>query len=186
MAAVTPVRPVPGAFFNTPAPTMDPLRKDLFGAGVTGNARTGPLGTSPPRPTAISRFPPPATGQSTALPHAAGQALLPPTQPSTDSMSPAQKAAKVINDHLQHDANFPDLDSYCRREYLSVAPAVRAVILTNIFSQLVLRPNMILPSSTQHGRPFTHLLCTHCPTRSWNFSHQAKSTRKWACSPKYT
>ncbi|PSS05201.1 nucleoporin Nup157/170 [Coniella lustricola] len=116
MAAITPVRALPGAYLNTPAATSDPLRKDLFGAGAagSGSARMGPLGTSPPRPMAISRFPPSATGQSTALPSAPGQALQPPTQPPTETMSPAQKAARVINDHLQHDANFPDLDTYCR------------------------------------------------------------------------
>ncbi|KAF3767257.1 nucleoporin-domain-containing protein [Cryphonectria parasitica EP155] len=119
MATTTPVRPVPGAFLNTPAPAADPLRRDLFGAGAAGTTRRGPLGTSPPRQTAMNRLTTPAGRQPSPtprpLPPAGPQAApLVAAQPAADNTPPAQKAARFINDLLQLDGSFPDLDSYCR------------------------------------------------------------------------
>jgi nuclear pore complex protein Nup155 len=37
-------------------------------------------------------------------------------QPQAQSLQPIQRAARTINEVLQKDANFPDLDSYVRRK----------------------------------------------------------------------
>lgn len=100
--AATPVRQVPGAFFNTPAPAQDPLRRDLFGAGANSVARRGPLGSDPARaPAPASQVGPPV-----------------PPQPVIGNTPPAQRAARLINELLQLDASFPDLDSTSRREFV--------------------------------------------------------------------
>lgn len=117
MAATTPVRPVPGAFLNTPAPApADPVRRDLFGAAVTGGPRRGPLGTSPPRQPAMNRFPPPAARPGSPPRPVGPPAPLPAAQTAADNTPPAQKAARFVNELLQLDASYPDIDSYCRRE----------------------------------------------------------------------
>lgn len=37
-------------------------------------------------------------------------------QPQAPALAPVQRAARTINESLQRDASFPDLDSYVRRE----------------------------------------------------------------------
>ncbi|CAN8101920.1 unnamed protein product [Discula destructiva] len=112
MAATTPVRPVPGAFLNTPAPAPDPVRRHLFGAA---GSRRGPLGTSPPQQPAINRFHPPG-GRPASPPPPAGPPAPPAAQPTIENENtpPSQRAARFVNDLLQLDGSFPDLDSYCR------------------------------------------------------------------------
>lgn len=115
MAATTPMRPVPGAFINTPAPAPDSVRRDLFGAA---GSRRGPLGTSPPRQPAMNRFPPAAGGRPASPPPppgAPGQAVTPQQPAAVENTPPAQRAARFINELLQLDGSFPELDQYCRR-----------------------------------------------------------------------
>lgn len=107
------MRPVPGAFINTPAAARttaqgnDPVRRRLF-------SDANPPSTSSGQLTAGG-----AAAGSTAGDHNAGL----PAARSADSLtklpqvsqsSPVAKAARAINMVLQADGNFPDLDSYLR------------------------------------------------------------------------
>lgn len=85
-ALQTPQRPLPGAFFNTPAAQkFPPPRQPYFlpGGGVLRN--------------------PPPNGQQ------------PPAPANSQSSQPVQRAARTINEVLQREAGFPDLDSYVKR-----------------------------------------------------------------------
>ena len=101
MEPVTPMRQIPGAFINTPAPAgNNATRRRLnfnepTGTGAMGNppAPIGTLGSDRPEIT---------TG------------MLPPPQTRED-VPPVVKAAQVVNQNLQTDESYPDLDSYCRR-----------------------------------------------------------------------
>ncbi|TVY71410.1 Nucleoporin [Lachnellula suecica] len=84
----TPQRPLPGAFFNTPA---------------------------------ASRFPPPprqpvfTTGGVQRNPQDAQDGQQPAPVRESQSLQPIQRAARTINEVLQREASFPDLDSYVRQ-----------------------------------------------------------------------
>lgn len=100
----TPVRPLPGAFINTPAVARamaqqdDPVRRRLFpDAPATSAPTPGAVG---PAAAAASR---PSTEPLVKL-------------PTVDPASPLTKAASTINKLLQHDGEYPDIDSYCRRK----------------------------------------------------------------------
>ncbi|TEA18290.1 Nucleoporin NUP170 [Colletotrichum sidae] len=110
---MTPVRPVPGAFLNTPAPSRfagdnDAARRRLFveGDGAQGSTTTSGsgalVGTSSFAPVTVSS--------------AATSAGLVPTlsQASQQNLPPVTRAAQAINQFLQADENYPELDSYCR------------------------------------------------------------------------
>ncbi len=94
----TPQRSIPGGFINTPAPQggryqVGGVRQPEFGR---------PLGTrAPPGPDPNDGHPNP---QSRQVP--------PPV-----ALQPIQRAARTINEILQRDASFPDLDSYVKREW---------------------------------------------------------------------
>jgi nuclear pore complex protein Nup155 len=114
---VTPMRPVPGAFINTPAmprgsvsSAADPVRRRLFPepdpTGARGQGNT-PISFSANPTTAA---PVPAGGVGGVV--SGSRSQLPPTDPS----SPIVKAARAINSVLQTDESYPDLDSYCRRK----------------------------------------------------------------------
>jgi nuclear pore complex protein Nup155 len=45
--------------------------------------------------------------------------MLPPPQ-VRDDLPPVAKAAQVVNQTLQLDESYPDIDSYCRRMYPSL------------------------------------------------------------------
>lgn len=104
----TPVRPVPGAFVNTPAvvarfqPGPDAARRQLFplAEGLGGGASPGPAAS-------LAVAGPSEPGAATATPLPA---------PRAANVPPVARAAKAINACLQADEAFPDLDSYCRRE----------------------------------------------------------------------
>ena len=110
---ITPMRPVPGAFMNTPAlqsrhqSGQDPTRRQLFpsseSSGSLSSGRSGALATTPgadPAPSAAS----------------GALAANPQPQPKAASVPPVTKAAMAINAFLKSDENFPDLDSFCRRK----------------------------------------------------------------------
>ncbi|KAL2176873.1 Non-repetitive/WGA-negative nucleoporin C-terminal-domain-containing protein [Thermothelomyces heterothallicus CBS 202.75] len=105
MNPVTPVRQIPGAFINTPAPGPNTVRRRLnfneaAGAGTTG---TGTMGTAPEPITSTL-----GSGQQEIA-----TGMLPPPQ-ARDDLPPVVKAAQVINQTLQLDESYPDIDSYCR------------------------------------------------------------------------
>lgn len=95
MAFQTPQRPLPGAFFNTPAASR--------------------FGPAPPQP--VFR-PVGLLSQQPAQPNAQPQqqqSSQSQQAPLTRSLQPVQRAARTINEILQKEANFPELDSYVRQ-----------------------------------------------------------------------
>ncbi|KAF4583187.1 nucleoporin Nup157/170 [Ophiocordyceps camponoti-floridani] len=102
----TPVRPVPGAFLNTPAvasrlqAAQDPVRRQLFSVGASATESS----SSPAAAVA-------SEGASAMAPPASS-AVAPPR---SDNVPPVLRAAKAINAFSQLDESFPDLDSYCRQ-----------------------------------------------------------------------
>lgn len=118
---MTPVRPVPGAFLNTPAPSKfagdsDVVRRRLFseGDGAQGQSTSGALvGSSGFAPATVS-----SAGTSGGLVSTSS------TQPSQQNLPPVTRAAQAVNQFLQVDENYPELDSYCRREcFLLLLPS---------------------------------------------------------------
>ncbi|KAK4126508.1 nucleoporin-domain-containing protein [Parathielavia appendiculata] len=101
MNPVTPMRQIPGAFINTPGPNT--VRRKLNFNETAGPGANSTVGTTTaPISTALGAGQPEiATG------------MLPPSQPR-DDLPPEAKAAQVINQTLQLDESYPDLDSYCR------------------------------------------------------------------------
>lgn len=114
---MTPMRPVPGAFLNTPAASRfandnEPVRRRLFAEGEA-----------------------PSSNNSGAL--VAGSNLAPATIASTSTsgglvstssapapqqnIPPVTRAAQAVNQFLQSDENYPELDSYCRRKSTALA-----------------------------------------------------------------
>jgi len=96
----TPQRPLPGAFLQTPAasryqPGPDPAR-NLF--------------RQPPQASQTN-----PTGQAQGTSAGSQQQQVAQTQTQPRALLPVQRAARTINEVLQRDANFPDLDSYVRR-----------------------------------------------------------------------
>ncbi len=100
MIPATPIRPIPGAYFNTPAPGANTaVRRRLnFNEPTQGSVPSG-LG---PLATPVESN----GGNGGGLPLPAPREELPPVA----------KAAETINKTLQLDDSFPDLDSYCRRK----------------------------------------------------------------------
>jgi nuclear pore complex protein Nup155 len=92
----TPQRPLPGAYFNTPAAsrfaTGGPIRQPSFQTQGTRQP-SNPTG-NPSQPISQSR-----------------------EVPRPQAQKPIQRAARTINEVLQREASFPDLDSYVRRKY---------------------------------------------------------------------
>jgi nuclear pore complex protein Nup155 len=98
----TPMRQVPGAFFNTPAPTRanDAVQRRLF-------ERT-------PSQTSLG-----ARRDSSALTSTSNGGLeaVNQSQAPEAPLPPILKAARSVNRVLQLDESFPDLDTYCRGKF---------------------------------------------------------------------
>ncbi|KAF4123048.1 nuclear pore complex protein Nup155 [Geosmithia morbida] len=118
----TPMRPVPGAFLNTPAvvsryqsggASSDPTRRQLF----PPSAPSEQLGGTPVASSAAASGPNPITSVAmTATGGAvASTAVTPIAPPRAETVAPVIKAARAVNQCLQSDENFPDLDSYIRQ-----------------------------------------------------------------------
>ena len=103
------MRQIPGAFINTPAPGPNTVRRRLNFNEASGAGTTGPIGTAPaPIASTLSSGQPEIT-----------TGMLPPPQ-VRDDLPPVAKAAQVVNQTLQLDESYPDIDSYCRRMYPSL------------------------------------------------------------------
>ncbi|KAM4058949.1 hypothetical protein HRG_008174 [Hirsutella rhossiliensis] len=118
----TPVRPVPGAYLNTPAiasrfqSASDPVRRQLF--PVSEGSNPGPGAASAVAPAgATAQTPPAASSMAVGVgpPEAGLVSTTPLPAPRAANVPPVVKAAKAINAFLQLDETFPDLDSYCRQ-----------------------------------------------------------------------
>jgi nuclear pore complex protein Nup155 len=97
----TPQRPLPGAFFNTPAasrfdprPPIPPIFRSNQQQFPAGGGGAGGLN-------------PPAQQQQQAPEQ---------QQPTARALQPIQRAAKTISDVLARESLYPDLDSYVRRK----------------------------------------------------------------------
>lgn len=118
----TPLRPVPGAFVNTPAvvsryqtSSHDPVRRTLFSSEAQ-NPQTAVATTAAAHGTVATTASTAVTAAESNAEGAGLASLTPMPPPRVENMPPVLKAAKAINTFLQSDENFPDLDSYCRRK----------------------------------------------------------------------
>lgn len=138
MATPTPVRHLPGAFINTPAPANDTTRRNLFGDAAAGAPRLGPLGRDPPRPAPDPFRAPGAPGP----PQPPGPPAPPALQlvPDNAAQPPVLRAAKVVNDLLQLDGSYPELNSLCQREQPPVSlVSSGGTLLTSLNSSHLVR-----------------------------------------------
>ncbi len=99
----TPQRQLPGTYVQTPAPTLN------YRSGLTRqpNYRPGPVASQQQYG---------AQGQSQALsqqPQQDGQGT---ARPQLEQMRPVERASRTINEALDQDARYPELDSYVSRE----------------------------------------------------------------------
>lgn len=94
-APATPQRPLPGAYFATPAASRftsgPPARQPLFSQG--------------------GRPPAPGPNPNDGNPNPQSRQAPPPT-----AITPVSRAARTISDVLSREAQFPEIDSYIRRE----------------------------------------------------------------------
>ncbi|KAH6685905.1 nucleoporin Nup157/170 [Plectosphaerella plurivora] len=108
---ITPARPLPGAFINTPAPSRfqsgnDAVQRRLFVHEGAGNSSGGE---------SLVRRPSQTMGSHQSASGSSG-ALAPVAQPQlpAQDVPPVVKAAQAVNRALQSDQSYPDLDSYAR------------------------------------------------------------------------
>lgn len=111
-APVTPQRPLPGHYIQTPAPNQPNFgqtaqqqqRPSLTRGGSQFDSTPGPVGPQ----------------QNGALVQTSSQ-VQPTAQTASTAgavtLSAAQRAAKAINDSLQQDARYPAFDDYVSRTY---------------------------------------------------------------------
>ncbi|SPQ25532.1 8fb6d156-1f49-4dd8-9e9b-82a5ea28d19d [Thermothielavioides terrestris] len=102
MNPATPMRPIPGAFVNTPAPGPNTVRRRLFEEAAGAGAPRTMVSASGPVVSTLG------SGQPDAPP-----GMIAPSQ-AREELPPVAKAAQVVNQTLQLDESYPDLDSYCR------------------------------------------------------------------------
>jgi nuclear pore complex protein Nup155 len=99
----TPQKPLPGAFLQTPAPlrtqTGSDPRRQLFRSGSSNGQQSNAL-----------------TSQNGAVVGQQQQVSQTQSQTQAPPLLPVQRAARTVNEVLQRDASFPDLDSYVKRE----------------------------------------------------------------------
>ncbi|KAJ9156386.1 Nucleoporin-domain-containing protein [Pleurostoma richardsiae] len=125
MATQTPMRQVPGAFLQTPAPKNDPVRRQLFSDAPPPGPRFGTFGTTPSSSTGQGAFAPASTSvisggglvPASQQQRQQQQLLQQQSQSSSENAAPLPpilRAARSVNQVLQLDESFPDIDSYCR------------------------------------------------------------------------
>jgi len=113
MNPVTPIRQIPGAYFNTPAPGANTaVRRRLnFNEPAAPAAMAGPDG---------------AARRDNAVVAPAG----PGAGAEREEVPPVVRAAGSINQTLQHDESYPDLDSYCRRKLHLACPRTKSLTIS--------------------------------------------------------
>lgn len=153
--ALTPNRPVPGTFFQTPA---------------ASNINNGPLfqTRTPSAPAAQESTPAPTLQR------------LSPVAPKikSETLSTRERAARTVNDTLAQEARYPDLDNYLSRASIVQLFGWK---FANCCLQKVFHPTTrFLP--TQHGRHSTRSKCTISPTRSSTSTIEHKFRRAWVFS----
>ncbi|CVK94545.1 hypothetical protein FPRO04_10766 [Fusarium proliferatum] len=114
----TPVRPVPGAFLNTPAVASrfqsgsDSVRRQLFTGNDSNQAVSHKSSASVSSSRSVTATAPSAP-RATSNDNLIVPTALPPLR--SENVPPVVKAARAINACLQSDGRYPDLDSYCRQ-----------------------------------------------------------------------
>lgn len=155
MNPVTPMRSIPGAYFNTPAPGANTaVRRRLnFNSDVGDKNQKGGLNTGAP-----------PVSETTIMSTTGSQ-----PKPPKEEISPVEKAAQTVNRTLQQDESYPDLDSYCRREYLPrvwARPCVtEARDADRVLPQLAHPPSMNYSTPTLRRPPSKRSTCTRSPIR---------------------
>jgi hypothetical protein len=142
----TPQKPLPGAFVQTPAPSRyqtgaDPRRQLFRSQSLSGQQSNGlqmQSSTSGQQEQQISQI---------------------QSQPQAPPLLPVQRAARTVNEALQRDANFPDLDSYVKRKYSFATLKLKLTL-----KQRESRRTMTL-RKIPHGRPIRGRKCTTFPTK---------------------
>jgi nuclear pore complex protein Nup155 len=89
--ALTPQRPLPGAFFQTPGPN------NVANAPVF-SPKPAPAPAEQPSPASLPKLPPAAS------------------KSKSQTLSTEERAARTVNDTLIQEARYPDLDSYLSRK----------------------------------------------------------------------
>ena len=128
----TPIRPVPGAFVNTPAvpskfqTKQDSVSRQLFPVSENNpDGSQAPLGKDPASAKAVEKAgTKDAAETKKAEENAEGAEGADSSKDSKEpeNIPPLLKAAKAINASLKADENFPELDSYCRRKLQPATP----------------------------------------------------------------
>lgn len=148
--STTPLRPVPGAFLNTPAVASrfqsgsDPVRRQLFptsSSAQSGGQGGGNLVSGNSIPALVPGGSVRTQESSETLTTVSDSsdsgfvAANPLPAPRVENVPPILKAAKAINSFLQMDESFPDLDSYCRRKKMKcpASDMLVAMMLTTAF-----------------------------------------------------
>ncbi len=145
----TPQKPLPGAFVQTPAAQRyqsgaDPRRQLFRSQSSSGQQSNG------------------VQSQGSAPAQQQQQSSQIQSQTQAPPLLPVQRAARTINEVLQRDANFPDLDSYVKREF---GVTLSEDILT--LKQKEYHPNTIFPPRRRmpHGHRIKRLRCMIFPTK---------------------
>ncbi|OLN97413.1 Nucleoporin NUP170 [Colletotrichum chlorophyti] len=112
---MTPVRPVPGAFLNTPAASRfagdnETARRRLFAETETAQGSSTSGGSGPL--VGASNIAPATIASATT---SAGLVSTTSSQTTQQNLPPVARAAQAVNQFLQADESYPELDSYCRR-----------------------------------------------------------------------
>ncbi|KAE8354090.1 Non-repetitive/WGA-negative nucleoporin C-terminal-domain-containing protein [Aspergillus coremiiformis] len=92
--ALTPQRPLPGAFFQTPGPSNAPSAPVFSPKPATASAEQ-------PSPASLPKLPPAAS------------------KSKSQTLSTEERAARTVNDTLTQEARYPDLDSYLSQGFSS-------------------------------------------------------------------
>ena len=125
----TPQRPLPGTYIQTPARGL--------------NSQSGQIGQSNLRPGSISsRQQYGSQNQSQSLTQQRQQTGQIAGRSSQEELKPIERASRTINETLNQDARYPELDSYVSREYPNLYSSHRTNLSTegpssdyDIFSQ---------------------------------------------------
>lgn len=89
--ATPPRRPLPGAYFQTPAPVSNPVPKPPAPVATTVDAAV-------PAPASLPKFPPAAS------------------KSKSQTLRTEERGARTVNDTLLQEARYPDLDNYLSRK----------------------------------------------------------------------
>ncbi|OGM50874.1 non-repetitive nucleoporin [Aspergillus bombycis] len=92
--ALTPQRPLPGAFFQTPGPNNVP-------SAPAFSPKPAPVPAEQPSPASLPKLPPAAS------------------KSKSQTLSTEERAARTVNDTLTQEARYPDLDSYLSQGFSS-------------------------------------------------------------------